>query len=336
MLQKSEKHSSWSLYKGLLLGMLGSGIGVFGAIVGVSLYIVETLTRPKRFGTFYDLYTFTPFELNLPAEEVTFDPLYGNHKVSGWYVPSPGATATIILCPGYREKRADMLGLCAHLWRAGHNVLVFEYYGHGAIVGEPVTLGYREINDFLGAVVYARQRSPQTHIGAVGYSMGAAVTIMASARTNEVEAVVSDSAFATHKSVLDYAVRRTIHLPFVLFDQITDRLLWLRAGYHFSQVEPLRDISHIAPRPILLIQGEKDTIVDPHDAPLLYEAAGEPKELWLLPNVDHCGAYFADRQVYVDKVTAFFDRYLRARTRQSVPQSIETQPPDERMLPEAS
>jgi fermentation-respiration switch protein FrsA (DUF1100 family) len=277
------------------------------------MYIVDVLIRPKRLETLYDIYTFTPFELNLPAEEVEFAPLYGDHKVSGWYVPSPGATTTILACPGYRGKRADMLGICAHLWRAGHNVLVFEYYGHGALVGEPITLGYREINDFLGAVVYVRQRTPETRIGAIGYSMGAAMTIMGAARTDEVEAVVADSAFATHRSPIAYAVNRTLHLPFIIFDWVTDSFLWLRAGYHFSQVEPLRDISHIAPRPVLLIHGEKDTIVDPHDAPLLYAAAGKPKELWMLPNTDHCGAYFTDRTGYVKKVSDFFDYYLRKK-----------------------
>ncbi len=141
--------------------------------------------------------------------------------------------------------------------------------------------------------------------------MGAAVAIMASARAQEVEAIVADSAFATHRSVLAYAVRRTLHLPFIIFDWMTDLLLWLRAGYHFDQVEPLRDIGRLAPRPILIIHGMKDTIVDPKDASLLYEAAGDPKELWLLPNVEHCGAYFEDRAVYVNKMVEFFDLHLK-------------------------
>ncbi|MBO0778414.1 MAG: alpha/beta hydrolase [Ktedonobacteraceae bacterium] len=278
---------------------------------GVSAYIVDVLTRPKRLASFYDIYTFTPFELNLPAEEVTFDPISGTHKVSGWYVPHPRATTTIIMCPGYRGKRADMLGLCGQLWKRGHNVLVFEYYGHGAVVGKPVTLGYREINDFMGAVAYARQRAPHARLGAVGFSMGASVSIMACARTTEVEALVCDSAFATHRSAIAYAVRRTLHLPFAIFDWVTDLLLWLRAGYHFYQVEPLRDIERLAPRPVLLIHGARDTIVDPRDAPLLYEKAGEPKELWLLPEADHCGAYFEDRTAYIKKVADFFDLHLR-------------------------
>ncbi|GCE27505.1 alpha/beta hydrolase [Dictyobacter alpinus] len=296
--------------KSFLWGSLGGSAGVLAVIIGVGLYIVETLTRPKRLATFA-LYTFSPFELGIPAEDVTFPSLNNGHQVNGWYVPYPEATTTIVVSPGYRGSRSDVLGLCAMLWKAGHNVLVFEYYGHGTVVGQPVTLGYREINDFMGAVAYAKQRSPEARLGVVGYSMGAAVSIMGTARSPEIEALVADSAFATHRRVVEFAVRRTLHLPFVIFDWVTDLILWLRAGYRFNQVEPLRDIARVAPRPIMIIHGMKDSVVDPHDAPLLYKAAGEPKEIWLVQDAEHCGAYFADRAEYMRRVNAFFDRYLR-------------------------
>ncbi len=35
------------------------------------------------------------------------------------------------------------------------------------------------------------------------------------------------------------------------------------------------------------------------------------KELWLLPETEHCGAYFSDRSAYVNKLTAFFDLSLK-------------------------
>lgn len=297
--------------KQILFGGLGGSVGILGVLFAVAVYIVELITRPKRLTTFVDLYTFTPFELDLPAEEVTFPPLYGDYQVSGWYIPHPQVTTTIIVCPGYRSRRSDVLGLCAHLWKAGHNVLVFEYYGHGAVVGKPVTLGYREINDFLGAVAYAKQRAPETRLGVVGYSMGASVAIMACARTKDVKALVADSAFATHKSVVEYGFHRIFHLPFAPFDWITDFVLWWRAGYHFNQVEPLRDIHRIAPRPVLIIHSVKDSIVNPDDAKLLYAAAGDPKKLWLVAGAEHCGAYFADRVAYTNKVIGFFDLYLK-------------------------
>lgn len=283
---------------------------MLGLLFGVALYLVEALTRPKKVQQF-DNYTFSPYEFGLPAESIVFAPREGDYKVSGWYIPHPQATTTILVCPGYRSNKSDLLGIVAHLWKAGHTVLAFEYYGHGSAVGTPVTLGYRETNDFLGAVTYARERAPHHRLGVVGYSMGAAVTIMCSARIPEIEALVVDSAFATHSSVVDYNVRRALHIPSAPFAWLADYVLWWRAGYHFRQVEPLRDIASIAPRPILLIHGAKDSVVDPNDARLLYAAAQEPKELWMLPNADHCGAYFEDRAAYVKKVVDFFEENLK-------------------------
>jgi fermentation-respiration switch protein FrsA (DUF1100 family) len=134
---------------------------------------------------------------------------------------------------------------------------------------------------------------------------------MGCAATTEVEALVADSAFATHRSVIDYAVRRTLHMPFAFFDWATDLVLWWRAGYRLHQVEPLRYIGRLSPRPVMIVHGLKDTVVDPRDATLLYNAAADPKELWLIPDADHCGAYFIDRITYINKVIDFFDHYLK-------------------------
>lgn len=310
MLQLHNLKPSRLSLKRILFGGLSGGIGIVGIVFAGAIYVVESLTRPKKH-TPFDNYTFSPYELGLPAEAVVFPPLQGDHKISGWYIPRPGATTTILVCPGYRSRMAETLGIAAHLWKAGHNILVFEYFGHGIEVGTPVTLGYREINDFLGAVAYAKERAPQNRIGAIGYSMGASVAIMACARNTNVEALVVDSAFATHLGVIDYNFRRAFHLPSAPIAWIADYLLWWRAGYRFHQVEPIRDIVRISPRPILIIHGEKDSVVDPKDAALLYATAREPKELWLHPDADHCGTYFEDRRVYVKKVTDFFDLHLK-------------------------
>ncbi len=305
--------------KHILYGGLGGSVGILGIIFAGALYVVETVRRPKKPGNF-DHYTFSPYELNLPAEAVTFPPRDGEYQVSGWFIPHPQATTTILVCPGYRSPKSDLLGISAHLWRAGHNVLAFEYYGHGTPIGIPITLGYSEINDFFGAIDYAKERAPQTRLGVFAYSMGAAIAIMCSARNNDVEALVLDSPFATHWSAIDYNVRRVIHLPSAPFVWMADYLMWWRARYRFHQVEPLREIANISPRPILLIHGGKDSIVDPHDATLLYNAAGEPKELWFFPEADHCGAYFVDRVAYTSKVLEFFEQNLKMPRLQLVEQ----------------
>lgn len=290
-------------------------IAIAIAFIGLALYIVNTLIRPQRHEYFIPI---TPSVLDLPAEEVNFSPLHGDHLVRGIYIASPDATTTVIISPGYRRGLTDVLGMCKHLWTAGHNVLAFEYYGHGSVVGVPVTLGYREVNDFLGAVAYARQRAPEARIGALGYSMGGAVSIMGSAQTPEVLAVVADSAFASHWSAIEMAVRQTLHLPANTFRRamkvlrwITDKVLAARAGYHFHQVEPWREIARLAPRPVLLIHGLSDTVIHPDDSVQLYQAAGRPKALWHLPDTEHIKGYFSDSVKYTTRVIAFFERYLK-------------------------
>ena len=303
---------------GLMIGgsvIVAIGIIIVAAFIGLALSIVNALVRPKRNDHFIPL---TPFALDLPAEEVTFSPQHGDYLVRGIYIARQDATTTVLVSPGYRRTFLDVLGMCKHLWTAGHNVLAFEYYGHGAVVGVPITLGHREVNDFLGAVSYARQRAPLARIGAFGYSMGGAVTIMGSVQTPEVLAVVADSAFASHWSAVEMAVRQTFRLPQNTFmvamnvlHRVTDSVLVWRAGYHFHQVEPWQDIARLAPRPILLIHGLGDTVVHPDDSVRLYEAAGAPKALWHLPGTEHIKGYFTDGVTYTARVLNFFDRYLK-------------------------
>lgn len=288
-------------------------LGACGLLSGIAFYIVETITRPTKPSPSKER-TLTPFELDLPAETVTFPPRLGRHRVHGWFIPYPGATSTIIVCPGYRSSKSDTLGICGFLWKAGHNILTFEYHGHGSEVGTEITLGYREQEDFLGALRYAKQRAAGTRLGVLGYSMGAAVAIMCSAHSSDIEAIVADSSFATHTRVIDYQVRRRLHMPSGPFVWLADQLLGWRAGYRFHQIEPLRDIASLALRSLLIIHGGADTTIDPQDALLLYGAAQEPKELWIVPGADHCGAYFMDRPRYVKRITDFFERHLQQQS----------------------
>ncbi|HVB60562.1 MAG TPA: alpha/beta hydrolase [Ktedonobacteraceae bacterium] len=297
--------------KQVLVSSVGGGIGVLGIVLAVGLYIVETVIRPNKKHVFFDDYTFSPYEFDLPAEVVTFAPAKGDYLVSGWFVPHENATTTILVCPGYRTHKSDLLGLSARLWRAGHNVLIFDFYGHGELSSTNVTLGYREMNDFDGAIAYVKERAPQTRLGVVAYSMGASVAIMCSARCPDIKAIVADSGFATHWSVIDYNVRRARLWPSTAFVWTADHMMGWLGGYRFSQVNPLREIGSIAPRPILIIHGGKDSLVDPRDATLLYAAANEPKELWTVPNADHCGVYFVDRTAYIEKTLDFFDKALK-------------------------
>src|SRR5437879_11741922 len=107
--------------KQVLVGGLSGGVTGLGVMLAVALYVVETIVRPTKRRDIFDEYGYSPFEFDLPAENVAFPPMQGNYLVSGWFVPHPQATTTILVCPGYRTRKSEVLGISAQLWKAGHN-----------------------------------------------------------------------------------------------------------------------------------------------------------------------------------------------------------------------
>ena len=71
-------------------------------------------------------------------------------------------------------------------------------------------------------------------------------------------------------------------------------------------------MGHIAPRPILFIHGDHDPYVTIADVEALYAAAGEPKELWRVPEAGHREADKSRPAEYRERVIDFFERYLVA------------------------
>jgi dipeptidyl aminopeptidase/acylaminoacyl peptidase len=68
-------------------------------------------------------------------------------------------------------------------------------------------------------------------------------------------------------------------------------------GYPIENVERACDfraqdwVARIAPRPLLLIHGEKDTMVRIEEAEALHANAGAPKELFVIPDINHAEVY---------------------------------------------
>ncbi len=293
-------------------GVLAGGVAL--GSIGVAYYVARALTGPSKAGPTDD-FVMTPFETGAEFEEVAFRPERGDYVLRGWWFPRPGTQRVIIGCPGYRGSKSDLLGIATRMWHSGFNLFIFDYRGHGSDRGTPVTLAYREMADFFGALNYVLQRMPDAQVGVLGYSMGASVAIMGAARRPEVRAVVADSPFSTHADIVSYRVSQVIHLPGRPIADLTDHLLPYVAGYHFSDVMPLRDVAAIAPRPLLIIHGTADTAIPVRHARLVYAAAGEPKELWLAEGAQHCGAYFQDRAAYCARVSTFFAEHLAETAR---------------------
>jgi len=194
-----------------------------------------------------------------------------------------------------------------NVWRIANRlnrmagVLTFDFRGHGRSGGLS-TLGDREINDLDVVVRWARELGYQ-RVAAVGFSMGASIVLRYAVLVGGLDAVVSVSG-PGHWYYRDTEPMRRVHFAVEhrLGRFVTRRWLKTRIspeGWKLVPVPPAEAAAQISPVPLLIVHGEKDHYFPPEHARELYVAAGEPKELWLMPGMGHaeaaCGQELVDR-----------------------------------------
>jgi pimeloyl-ACP methyl ester carboxylesterase len=193
-------------------------------------------------------------------------------------------------------------------------VVTFDFRGHGRSGGLS-TLGDREIWDLDVAVAWARELGYE-RIAAVGFSMGASVVLRHAALLGGLDAVVSVSGPGrwyyrgtermrwVHRAVERRAGR-----------YVTRRWLNTRVspeGWKLIPMPPAEAAAKITPVPLLIVHGEQDLYFPPEHGRQLYEAAREPRELWLLPGMGH--AESACSQELIDRIGRWVDQATREPT----------------------
>jgi fermentation-respiration switch protein FrsA (DUF1100 family) len=289
------------------LSAASAALGSLGGMLGIAWY-VSSKANPLPRRRYIDYYTFTPWEMDVPFEDITLHTPDGL-TLHGWWLPRPAARSVVIGCHGHEGRKDDLLGIGTGLWRAGHNVLLFDMRGRGENVPWPNTLAAREVDDLLTAVAYTRERLPTAKIGVIGFSMGAAVALLAAARNSDIAAVLADSPFTGADDVIAFQMRQKVLFAEELLP-LVDAMVARRYGYRLSQVRPLDVVARLAPRPLLLVHASHDTMIPVAHAYRIFTVAQHPKELWIAEGIEHCGAYFDDRQQYVERAAAFFGQYL--------------------------
>lgn len=286
---------------------LSATVGIAGGLLlgagGIAAYTASRLNRPQA-TAWRDAYTFTPWEVQVPYQTVMFTTADGV-TLRGWWLPRLESNRVIIGATGHKGTKSDLLGIGPGLWRAGNNVLLFDYRGCGDSDRVQGSVGYYEQRDLRAAISFAQTQVPGCRLGLIGYSMGAAISILVAAGEPAVRAVIADSAYATIAGVVRSAYGH-YRLPAQPFLPISDRYNGWRYGYRYADLEPVAAIAALAPRPVLIIHGALDSVTPVSHAHALFAAAGEPKELWIDAQAHHCGAYFHDRQGYVMRCAEFF------------------------------
>ncbi len=180
--------------------------------------------------------------------------------------------------------------LAARFCQAGFVALVFNFRGCGPSQGNIDMVDWT--HDLAAAIDFLAMlpEVDKNRISLLGSSGGAAICVCAAATDKRVHAVVTlacpaEFDFLAGGQTADSLISRFREIGIIKdadFPPSVDK--WLDG---FKTVAPIEYIAKISPKPFLLIHGDRDEVVPSAHAKKLFEKAGEPKDLVMLPGAGH-------------------------------------------------
>ena len=220
----------------------------------------------------------TPDRLDVEYEDVWFSAADGT-RLHGWYMGADGSRGTVLHLHGNAENisthHLDVTWLTRHGW----DVFAFDYRGYGWSEGRPSVGGvHQDAHAAYRYLLAERGARPETTV-VFGQSLGASVAIVTFARVEpRLAAVIAEAGFVGYRDVA-----REMLAGSWLTWPLKYPMAWTIPGDH-------RAIDHVArlsPVPVLLMHSRADQVIPGWHSQRVYEAAREPKTLWLVDGARH-------------------------------------------------
>ena len=225
--------------------------------------------------------------------------------ISGWYAPSKNRAA-VVLVHGTNADRAAVLPESRILANAAFGVLALDLPGQGTSGGVS-KWGAPERHAIVGAVDWLAKRGDvdPNRIGALGVSLGGYVLVQAAAREPRLRALVLVS---TPSDIVEETRSASGRWGWLS----SEPAVWAlrRFGKPQAKLQPAILIRNLSPRPILIVGGQLDPLVPEWMTRQLYEAAIEPKQLWIVSGGHHADYASVDLPQYSSHLVDFFSAAL--------------------------
>ncbi len=232
----------------------------------------------------------------------------------GWKVHAKSPNGDwVMLFHGQSDNRVGTISYANFLLRAGYSVVMMDARAQGASGGAMATYGWKERWDTKSIVAALYATENPRRLFALGESMGGAIALQSAAVEPRISAVVAEASFSNLREVTyDYAglqfnpwLGKTLFRPATI---IALRTAEKEGGFRADDVSPEQAVSKRA-FPVLLICGTLDRRIPCRHARRIFRAATGPKELWVVREAQHTGAYGTDPAEFRRRVIAFFALY---------------------------
>lgn len=250
-------------------GMLRSAILVAALIVaGLAALKALVWTLEPRMAFFpFRGQDRTPAELGIPFQDVTLTTSDGE-SINAWHLERERPLAQILFWHGNGGNLSMWLDVLAGMHEQNFAVFALDYRGYGKSSGTPSEQGlYRDTEAFV-SYFNEHLRAQGVPLIFWGRSLGGAVAAYAT-KVATPDALVLESAFPDVRSLLR--------------DQPVINLLSVFSSYRFPAAEFLQRFE----RPILVMHGDRDSIIPFAQGQALFDRLRGPKQLVVLRGRDH-------------------------------------------------
>lgn len=248
-------------------------------------------------------------DFKLPYKDVWIPIAGSQEKLHGWWIPAPSEQerytplpnepANVLVSPkvilylcGVGRNMGDYnyLARVSAFRQLGFATLVFDYRGYGRSKGEfPSELQVYE--DSQAAWNYLRKvyQIPPEQILIYGESLGGAIALDLAVRHPEARGLIMQSTFTSMLEAINHKTFLRIFPIKLLLTEKFDSL---------SKISSLQI-------PVLFLHGNKDSVVPVEMSQSLYNAASEPKQLFIIQGADHVRIYQPGEKSYLKAIQRF-------------------------------
>ncbi|HEY1958261.1 MAG TPA: alpha/beta fold hydrolase [Polyangiaceae bacterium] len=223
----------------------------------------------------------------------------------GWF--SPGTRGVVILVHGGEGDRTQLFPTARVLARHGYGFLAYDSRASGESDGDEVTWGDEERRDVTAALdfVAAQPAIDPRRVALYGFSMGASSVALVAAKDTRARAVILSPVWTCLADEMGARAGRLGPLSVAVALAVLRR-----KGIDVDAVRPIDHVAEIAPRPIFFITGTGDTDTPVSMVRRVYDAAGQPKEWWVVPGARHGKYLEAAPAEYESRIIGFLDGAL--------------------------
>lgn len=242
------------------VAMMGQQVS-FASMVAGQRKVLDALTlKHASHSIVYDARDFglpVPDSLRLTTSD-------GVH-VFGYELCPKKPRAVVICLSGIENPSVTAYyGHAKAFWKKGVAAIMPDLRGHGKSDGNRLCLAYKEAADVKAVTDYvkAQPRYRGVPVIVMGVSMGGSVAIRSIAGNDDIDALVSLSAFSSLEDFLE--VNREAFMPFIPADslaRVTSANVRDIFGVDASTSSPLYDARGLRNRPVLLMHSRGDTQV---------------------------------------------------------------------------